>query len=325
MRTQSNSSSRSLLALGVIASWSVLGCAAGGGSLAASDALHAELETCPDATAVGVPCDASLADCASATDFAVACRCDAADGTARVRCDPPLPVPALLICADDVGPGTACDGASTDSACVLPRGGRCVCREATSDPRVPAGAIYEWACEVPPPLPRRCDATVSAGGACAGLEGSICELGGASSCTCTSTSAPTSDGTIDGTRGDARWACAAEPTVIPPCSSATGTCAEAPECLLDDGRHCRCIESSADGGSRYECGPPPPPPASYCPRGVAPGSTDRVECDAIGTSCSVAGSTTDDHCRCVEDTLRDPARLVGVWECASTAVSASAA
>lgn len=314
MQTHTSSSARALFVLGLFASLSAASCAAGGGSdaLAASDALHADLATCPDGTSVGAACDGSLADCATAVDFAVACGCEAAaDGTARVRCDEPLPVPALRICADDVVAGGRCDGSATDeSACVLPSGARCVCREATTDPSVPPTAAYAWACEVPSPGPVLCDATVAAGDDCTGREGATCDLDRSTHCTCSST----------GRRDGALWLCATDATV-PPCASvADGTCAAAPTCTLDDGRVCSCIDDgSADTSPRYECGPPPPPPVAYCPREVFPGSPARIECDAIGASCTTGdpGSTTSDSCLCIEDSLRDPSRPVGVWACPS--------
>lgn len=307
-------SSASLASL-VLSLLAVAGCASGGaGNSAIGDALHADLATCPVDTAVGDACDPSFADCASSTDFAVACACAAsADGSTHVACAPPLPVPAIEICAADVAPGVSCDDIASDGACVLPRGGRCVCREDTSDPRVPAGAHRTWACEVPPPGPTACEGLATGAVDCSGFEGEVCRLDASTRCTCASL----------GARAGASWICDTTPTVIPSCSSTTLTCASAPYCALDDGRVCRCIEDATDptGSPRYECGPPRIPTPSYCPAEITLGTGARVECSDIGASCDIGPS--GGQCRCVDDPSRDPSRPVGVWQCDATASGAT--
>lgn len=316
-----NRPSRSLLlptslASILLAVAAVAGCASGGtGGSAAPDALHADLATCTAADSPGDVCDASFADCVSAIDFTVACACaELADGTRRVSCAPPLPVPPIAICSADVGPGVSCDDLAADGACVLRGGGRCVCREDASDPRVPPGARRSWACEVPPPGPTPCDALAAGAVDCTGLEGSICRLDGSTSCTCASV----------GARTGASWICDTAPTVIPSCSSTTLTCASAPYCALDDGRVCRCAEDATDtaGATRYECPPPRAPDPAYCPVEITLGSgAARVECSEIGTSCEIGGS--GGRCRCVDDPTRDPSRPVGVWECEAVSTGAA--
>jgi len=389
MQTQSCSSARALFVLSLFTL--AVGCTAAVGPDTAGDALHASLGTCPDGTVPGATCDALLAECATSTDFAVACRCETtAEGVAHIRCDEPLPVPPLRICADDAVAGGRCEGrAPEESACVLPRGGRCVCRGGGSDPSLPPGEIYTWACEVPPPGPAYCEARTGAD--CTGREGASCDTGPTTRCTCSGTpggadgSTPGSaEGSMPGSAdGRSVWTCSSD-AGVPPCSSDT-TCDAARTCTLDIGWLCTCVDDGSTGrAGRYECGPsspppappadycprdvspdttgrvacdaigascsladsagsmggtcrcvgerdrdgywecstappppPPPPPADYCPRDVSPDTTGRVACDAIGASCSlsVPGSTTEGRCFCVEDSMRDPSRPVGVWLC----------
>ncbi len=281
------------------------GCASGGGGGTVGDALHADLEVCPTDATIGDPCDPSFRDCASSTDFAVACACaPSADGTRRVSCAPPLPVPAIQICGADVAPGTSCDDVAAEGACILNSGGRCVCRDDASDPRVPPGAHRSWACEVPPPGPTACDRLATGAVDCTGFEGASCQLDEATQCTCASV----------GARTGAAWICDTTPTAIPSCGSTTLTCASAPTCALDDGRVCRCAEdgSSPGDGTRYDC-PPRVPTPSYCPAEITLGSGAYVECRDIGATCDIGPS--GGRCRCVDDPSRDPSQPVGVWQC----------
>ena len=304
---------RTAIALGALA----LSACASGGSFEttghAHDALHADLDVC--AATDGDRCDPSAtAACADAADFSVVCECVVDDTTreARVHCAPPLPVPAILVCSADIAPGVACraDSALTDAACVLPEGGRCVCREVTDDPAVPARARFAWSCEVPGPVPSTCMGAVT--GELCGSADTTCEGVDGTRCYCA--------GSPDGDAAP-RWICEGPPPPAVPfcrdvirgfpdavvCSSDTATC------LLDDGRAaCRCIPNE-DGTSRLECEGPPPPPRMFCPRDLDPSSTARLECDPIGAACELSSGLG--RCSCVEDDLRDPARPVGYWSC----------
>lgn len=305
--------SRTSLALGALA---LTACASGGSfgtTGRADDALHADLDVC--AAADGDRCDASsTTSCADAADFAVACECvsDDAAGEARVRCAPPLPVPAILVCADDIAPGVACriESAEAADACVLPEGGRCVCREVTDDPSVPASARYAWTCEVPSPGPAPCtgartgELCGSVDTSCAGSDGTRCHCAGSAD-------------------GDAapRWICEGPPPASAFCRDVirgfpdSTVCApDHAVCLLDDGRTaCRCVPSADGTESRLECEGPPPPPRMFCPADLDPSSTTRLECDPIGEACELSSGLG--RCSCVEDDLRDPARPVGYWSC----------
>jgi hypothetical protein len=332
---------RTLGLVGGLASLALGACAAGEpvGRGTARDALHADLGVCATEAREGAACDPRLDEagrCATPEDFSVACRCEpSADGaTGRLRCAPsPAPVPPVTLCAADIAPGAACAPDSTTiDACVLPEGGRCVCRETDRADGSDARGRFVWSCEVPPPPPSTCARDLAPGAGCdLSSTDARCELADGSVCYCAAAPDDTrADGTTDRLAG--RWVCERrEPPTVPSCFDAsvpptrdTSCDLSIPVCALDDGTACRCVADGATASEPREdgtvssrghlvCERPAPSPVTYCPDSLG-AAGDRVECREIGATCAFA-SSTGGRCACVEDDLRDPAFPVGYWLC----------
>lgn len=306
--------------IGFLVAVTAAGCATGTGSAGGAYPL-AGADVCADVDYVGAPCDvAAFADCVRPDDFAAACRCvSTGDATERgiVDCGHPSPVPVdPPWCDREVRSGAACDDIRIGTTCASPAGGRCICQEDPTDPRVPAIGRATWICEgiAPDPIPR-CGADVGPGVLC-GSDATRCLLDERTVCGCGL------DATIDGLP---RWECAsigpAPTSDEDDCEDGTLSATFCPRsaignyCAADDGTACRCTTL---GSSRpyWQCEVPPPPPAAFCPAEVLTGA--RVRCEVPGDTCDAADGGLACVCRPTDDGSRDPSATEHHWDCATS-------